>query len=460
MERLALAAAGGPLMGYGVARLLAHGTYLVPVVHFLVVGLAALAAAVVSLGITRAAVSRGDLRAGLTGVGFTVMAGLLLIHGLATPGVILERDELYPVVGATGALAVPVGGVFLLVSMRALPALRARRLIITAQACSLIVLALLAGVSLSVPDMVWALPTQVEPWMFVFLIPTVATYGWMAWTTLRTYRLTRRISDLEAAVGLCWLGSSTPIYLTSMVWSLGFWVAHAAELVGFIAVAHAVISDLGQVVPSFQLSRRVGSVEVIESKHQLLGSHVRAMTATLHERDPSTAQHSRRVAQLAMAVADQMQLSPAALRRVAIAGLVHDIGKLTIPAEILTKPGRLTDDEYAVVKSHPEAGADVLATACRFDAEIPIVLSHHERVDGSGYPNGLVADQIPLEARILAVCDVYDALTSDRPYRRAWEPARALELITSEAGTAFDPACVVALTRAIERRAPTLRHAA
>jgi putative nucleotidyltransferase with HDIG domain len=449
LELLAVVAAVVPVSSYGVLRLAARGVFFVPVVHFLAVVVAAMAAAMVSIWITRAAVARSDLRAGLTGVGFTLMAGLLVIHGLSTPGVILARDELYPVVGVTGALAVPLGGALMLLSVRARSAVHARGLIVTAQAVTLGLLGVLGAVSLVSPDVVRGLPTQVQPWMYVLLIPTVSLYGWMAWMAACTFRLTRRAPDLLAAVGMVWLGSSTPIYLTSPVWSVGFWIAHAVELLGFLAVAHAVVRDLSQVVPSFQLSRRVGSAELIESEHQLLGSHVRAMTASLHERDPSTATHSRRVAQLAMIVADQLRLSPSALRRVAIAGLVHDIGKLAIPAQILTKPGRLTDEEYDIIKTHPQTGANILATARGFDAEIPIVLAHHERVDGAGYPHGLRADQIPLEARILAVCDVYDALTSKRAYRDAWPAQKALQLLIQDSGSAFDPTCVNALTRAI-----------
>ena len=129
-----------------------------------------------------------------------------------------------------------------------------------------------------------------------------------------------------------------------------------------------------------------------------------------------------------------MGLPTDALRRLAVAGLLHDIGKLQIPADILRKPGPLTDEEYRTIQTHPQAGADLLAHLGSFDEEIPIVLAHHERLDGHGYPHGLTGEQIPLEARILSICDVFDALTKARPYREAWTRDRALELIAKETG--------------------------
>jgi HD-GYP domain-containing protein (c-di-GMP phosphodiesterase class II) len=140
-----------------------------------------------------------------------------------------------------------------------------------------------------------------------------------------------------------------------------------------------------------------------------------------------------------------MGLGGASVRRLAIAGLVHDIGKLQVPEVILNKPGRLTDDEFAVIRTHPGRGAELLAHLGGFSEEVPIVLSHHERFEGGGYPHGIAGEDIPLEARILTACDVFDALTSRRAYREPWPQGRALQLLRDESGTSFDPACVEAL---------------
>jgi putative nucleotidyltransferase with HDIG domain len=157
------------------------------------------------------------------------------------------------------------------------------------------------------------------------------------------------------------------------------------------------------------------------------------------------------VALRAVQVGEELGLAPVRLRELAIGGLLHDVGKLAVPNEILQKPGALTDDEFDVIKRHPDVGAE-LVNELGFSAQVAkLVRDHHERLDGTGYPRGLGAPQLDIETRIMAVCDVFDALLSKRVYRDAWTLEDALELITREAGTKFDPACVDALERVIER---------
>jgi HD-GYP domain-containing protein (c-di-GMP phosphodiesterase class II) len=130
----------------------------------------------------------------------------------------------------------------------------------------------------------------------------------------------------------------------------------------------------------------------------------------------------------------------------ATGGLLHDIGKLSIPDEILGKPGRLTDEEFAEIKRHPAIGRDLLKELGGFQPLVlELVESHHERLDGAGYPHAVSAAELPLEVRILTVSDVYDALTANRVYRSAWNSERALALLHEESGSAFDPVCVAAL---------------
>jgi putative nucleotidyltransferase with HDIG domain len=139
------------------------------------------------------------------------------------------------------------------------------------------------------------------------------------------------------------------------------------------------------------------------------------------------------------------------LRELAVGGLLHDVGKLAVPNEILQKPGALTDEEFDAIKRHPELGSE-LVRELGFSAQVArLVLDHHERLDGTGYPRGLGAPDLDIETRILAVCDVFDALLSKRVYRDAWRLDDALELISRESGTKFDPACVDALERVIGR---------
>jgi HD-GYP domain-containing protein (c-di-GMP phosphodiesterase class II) len=164
------------------------------------------------------------------------------------------------------------------------------------------------------------------------------------------------------------------------------------------------------------------------------------------------------VAKLAVAIGERLGLPEKRLRQLALGGLLHDVGKLSVPNEILNKPGRLTDEEFAEIRRHPGAGRELLSELGGFPPLVlDLVESHHERLDAGGYPNGLPARELDLAIRILTVADVYDALTADRVYREAWPAARALALLESEIGSAFDPDCVRALAElvAVEQPEPS-----
>jgi putative nucleotidyltransferase with HDIG domain len=176
--------------------------------------------------------------------------------------------------------------------------------------------------------------------------------------------------------------------------------------------------------------------------HDNLEDTVRAMAGLVEMRDPYTAGHQIRVANLAMAIARQLGLPGEQVHAIHLAGTVHDLGKIQVPAEILSKPGKITDIEYSLIKIHPQAGYDILKG---IDFPWPIaqmVLQHHERLDGSGYPQGLKGDAILLEARILSVADVVEAMSSHRPYRPGLGMEAALAEINAKRGTHFDPQAV------------------
>jgi HD-GYP domain-containing protein (c-di-GMP phosphodiesterase class II) len=170
-----------------------------------------------------------------------------------------------------------------------------------------------------------------------------------------------------------------------------------------------------------------------------------ALVEAVEAKDPYTRGHTRRVAELAVRIGQELRLGPERLRVLNRAALLHDIGKIGVPDTILNKPTKLTEDEFAVIREHPIRGYAMIRHVKSLQQELGGIRHHHERLDGSGYPDGLKGDAIPLDARIIAVADVYDALTSPRPYRDAWPRERALALIDSEAGEKLDLACARAL---------------
>jgi putative two-component system response regulator len=186
---------------------------------------------------------------------------------------------------------------------------------------------------------------------------------------------------------------------------------------------------------------------VAEQAEKIRSSFLNTITSLAHAleaKDRYTSGHSRRVAQISVAIAREMGLSEAAIEKIRFAGQLHDIGKIGVREAVLNKPGRLTDEEFEHMGYHPEIGGRILAPVID-DAEVlGIVRHHHERYDGSGYPDRLAQEAIPLGARILAVADAFDAMTSERPYRGALGLDFALEEIERCAGSQFDPKVVAA----------------
>jgi HD-GYP domain-containing protein (c-di-GMP phosphodiesterase class II) len=173
-------------------------------------------------------------------------------------------------------------------------------------------------------------------------------------------------------------------------------------------------------------------------------------------KDREARAHNLRVARLCVHIGRQMSMSAAELRILARAGLMHDIGKLGIPDTVLAKHAPLSESEWQLMRTHPEMGLTLLDRAGQSSREVLAVLYHHERLDGSGYPYGLKAEAIPVEARIVAVADTYDALTSDRPYRNACSDAEARRVLAQEARSRLDARAVDALFGALDvaRRTP------
>ena len=172
--------------------------------------------------------------------------------------------------------------------------------------------------------------------------------------------------------------------------------------------------------------------------------------ARLKSKDNYTYMHSVAVCALMVALARQLGMSAEDTRRAGLAGLLHDVGKMAIPFDILDKPGKLTDEEFAIIKSHPVEGHKMLLEGSGVDeVALDVCLHHHEKMDGRGYPKGLSGEQISLFARMGAVCDVYDAITSNRPYKSGWDPAESLRKMAEWSKDHFDPIIFQAFVKSL-----------
>lgn len=213
----------------------------------------------------------------------------------------------------------------------------------------------------------------------------------------------------------------------------------------FGTIEASLLSSLGAI-----LGIHAGNFDLYREQSEFLASVVRALSSAIDAKDPYTCGHSDRVARVSVRLAKEVGFSKDQLATIYMAGLLHDIGKIGIDDEVLRKPGRLTDAEFEHIKLHPELGHRILADIKQFRNLLPAVLHHHEQWDGCGYPHGLEAERIPRIARVVAVADAYDAMTSDRPYRKGISEEKVNEIFRKGAGQQWDAEVVAAYFRAIE----------
>ena len=239
-----------------------------------------------------------------------------------------------------------------------------------------------------------------------------------------------------------------PIVADGRVW--GLVEVYDSRPRGFPAaerhLAELAVAQIGGLLAAFEHEERA---------QRLYRETLASLSNALEAKDAVTSQHTEEVVRLAVAVATELELELESVRNVELGAVLHDIGKVRVPEAILNKPGPLDDEEWTVMRTHPEVGERILEPIQSLRAILPIVRHHHERWDGAGYPDRLTGRAIPLGARVVAVCDAYRAMTEDRPYRAALDEAEARRELEACAGAQFDPDCVAALLRALARRGGT-----
>ena len=407
--------------------------------HLLVMAVGSAIAAAACIALAVAGVRGRDARSLISGGAFGAMTLLLVFHGLATPGVLIGPNGIIALAGGT---ALPVGGALLALSAH--PALGRTddlRLPGLAVFTFLAAIAVAGAVAFANPSVVPRLPQAGSPVAVGFLVAGGSFFLVVALRAVRTFALTRRASDFVVVVGVVWLGFALVPVLLLQPGSWAWWTGHTLELLGVTLVGVPIALDLYRGRPSHPVVGDLPAAALVASQEAFLGPRVRALMVRLEEKDRSTEEHTRRVAELAVAIGDELGLAPGRLRELALGGLLHDMGKLAVPDAILHKQGKLDADEWREIRRHPEIGAHILEHAGLHDIAA-WVHAHHERVDGGGYPDGLAGDEIPLEARILAVADAYEAMIADRPYRRGMPAEDARAELERCAGTQFDAGVV------------------
>jgi putative nucleotidyltransferase with HDIG domain len=451
------AAVTAPLILYLYLRLnVGHDhLYALPHGHFYVVSGAALLAAVAALVVGIAGSRLRHIHVTFLSMAFTSLALVFMLHGLATPGLLLPVTQV-PGMAAQLSILLTAGWLYLSSCPSDDPIVRS---LARWQQWLVPVWTMLLGLMITVfmrwPGTVLLLPIAISPlkWLataaVLLLTALTARHYWTA------YRYARFPLQVAILYSTGWLAGAQVIVVTSELFRASWWIYHFMLLAATIMMLYGLVRQYSLGASIGLAVRGLMGLDPVERVEAGIAPSIRALVIATETRDRYTAGHSYRVAIEALRLAQAMGLPPEQLRALAQGGVIHDLGKIEVPDQILNKPDKLTDEERRVVERHPVTGYEVCKRLGFLNEELGIIRHHHEKWDGTGYPDRLKGREIPMLARILAIADVYDALTSRRSYRRPWPHHEAVGFIMQESGRHFDPDCVAAWVR-ISEQGPAL----
>jgi hypothetical protein len=434
-----------------------------PYQHFYIVSLISMLAAVLAGALALATLQIGLYRVLFLCLGFMSMGVFFTVHGLTTPGILVPNMlKMYPgsAVATSAYLSLAVPAVFFAAAYvpglarfeRQLPFWPAGWLVLFV----LIGLAGYAAIALYNTSFIARLPLSEPPFSTGLAAVSVGLLLYAALRQSRSYRRTRLASQACMLAAFLLLADAAAAMALFGAWTAGWWFYHLLMLGGVSLALHSLLVERARGRSFKSVIETALELDVSLDVEELDFEAVAALVAAVEVKDHETQGHNRRVAQLCVQIGRQLGMSTTELRVLARSGLLHDVGKLGIPKAILVKDGPLTESEWALIKTHPAIGLAILRRAGQFKRELLGVLYHHERMDGSGYPHGLVGDAIPIEARVVAVADTYDVLISDRPYRKACAADEARRVVAREAGGHLDPRVVAALMKTLDRGVKSL----
>jgi putative nucleotidyltransferase with HDIG domain len=394
-------------------------------------------ACVVGATIVIAVADRRDLaELGLLGSALMAASVMPLVHGLVIPQVLYDDTAAFR---TSVFLSLPIAiaaGAPLLTPHSAFGRWAAQHWRDWSLLCLLGVFAI-GSVVVSYPDTI----VSPDPSSLVTVVvcgALVAAVLALSLRQLRFYGLGGQPANLAASVSLVLLANTALLPLTRDDYTLAFWWLHVAGIAGVLGACIAMAVSKRMSKTTHDVLAPVLTRDPLVAFELGLSPVVHRFVASLEDKDSETRDHVIRTAEMAVRVGEHFRLSARQLRDLGLAALLHDIGKLETPIEIMEKPSRLTNDEYAIVKRHTVDGERMLLSEPALAGVAAIVRSHHERMDGRGYPDGLTGDMIPLAARIIAVCDAFDAMTHEHRFRKAMAPGMAFAVLREHSGSQWD----------------------
>lgn len=449
-----LAVLGLPMAAFAVLRAVPawdepFGTFSF---HFYAVSGVTLAAAIACVAIIGMTRSLRETRLLCLGLAFLSIASVFAVHGLDTPGHI--HDKVYPELKISSWLSVFLGAVFVSASVVALPEkVEAWLKRYSGGVFCVATFAMGAYIGLAIAAQGWLgwVPVDDRRLQLVATAVTLGLLGFSAWRYFQAF-LFARLPSQWAMVCLMVMLMEVQVSMTwGHYWRYSWWMYHGLYALAFVVLFGAWFVE----------ARRAGSLRVIAEALSMrdaiaqlnhgYSQPIANLIDAIEWKDQYTLGHVRRVAGYAVMTGSELALPPLELRALALGAQMHDLGKISVPDRILTKPGSLTAEEFAVIQKHVESGFEIATKVKALQPALQGIRYHHEKVDGTGYPEGLRADAIPLQARIIAVADAFDAMTSGRVYQPAVSHERAISELRRCSGSHFDPVCVQAFVNALAK---------
>lgn len=428
--------------------------------HFYVVSIVSLISVAIAVAVGVVGKRQRNIQITFLALSFLSLAEMFAVHGFATPGLLLGSNQL---VGVSSELSVLLASVWLFLSSLPSDSFVVRALS-SRQSWLVPVWAVGLGAAglaaLLFPHAVDFLPLNHHPLKGITVGVTLALCAGTIYRYLNAYRYSRFPLQIAIVYSACMFIVAQLIITMGGTWLLSWWLYHFALLAAVIVMVYGLMRQYGMNRSWGTALKALFTNDPVERVTNFLSSGVKALIVATETRDRYTGGHNMRVALYSLKLAEEMGLPPEQLRALTQGAIVHDVGKINVPDAILNKPGPLTEEEMEQIRQHPVRGYEMCKTLGFMLDELGVIRSHHERWDGTGYPDGLAGEEIPLLARIVAVADVYDALTSSRSYRDAWSHEAAIAYIRQNSGTQFDPRCVEAWLSICERHPDIHRYPA
>jgi HD-GYP domain-containing protein (c-di-GMP phosphodiesterase class II) len=419
--------------------------------HFWVTSGACLLAALACAILILSARSMRETRVQFLALAFFTLGMLFSIHGLGTPGFLF--DEPYASLSRSPWMATLGAAIFAALSVITLPKIGNGSKIRVPQLIFITTVALTGFyfmMSLYSPNWLAGFPTQDEWFQHTLTVTTVTLLCFAAWRYYQTYQFARLPGQLAVAVGLVFLAEAQLSLDFGILYAYSWWLYHGLFLVAFCTVLLGWFWEVARAKDGRAIAEGLAMRDALAQMNRGRPMVLVSLANQIENHDLETFRHVDRVAAFSYAIGKDLGFSASRLRDLVMAGQMHDVGKIGLPSYILTKPGKLTNDEWLRIKEHPGKGEDIVHRIRDLSSLGAIIRHHHERWDGFGYPDSLVGENIPLESRIISVADTFDALTSKRPYRPAMTIDEAKAELQRVAGAQLDPHLVGIITRLMD----------